>query len=270
MVMEAVFRRIADLIREGKQFAVATIIDVEGSSPRLSGTRMLIFPEGKVEGTIGGGALEKRVLEDALRLMKEGGSKKLVYDLGGRGEGSPLGMMCGGMVEVFIETFKRYMSVFIFGAGHIGKKLAQLCGLLGITHWVIDNREEYARRELFPDAAGVLHLDFAESFRHLPIDERSYIIIVTYGHQYDGVCLEEALKTRAVYIGMIGSRSKVKGLLDSLKAKGVDADDPRIYAPVGLHLGDSSPEQISISIIAEIIKINSDGSGKHMRDLIDQ
>lgn len=268
--MESVFRRIAELIREGKRFAVATIIDVEESSPRLSGTRMVIFPDGKIEGTIGGGALEKKVVEDALILMKEGGSKKLVYDLGGRGKGLHLDMACSGKVEVFIETFKKNMTLFIFGAGHIGKKLAQLCGILGLTHWVIDNREEYARKELFPDATGVLYSDFAESFRHLPIDERSYIIIVTYGHQYDGVCLEEALKTKAVYIGMIGSRSKVKGLLNSLRAKGIDADDPRIYAPVGLHLGDSSPEQISISILAEILKINSGGSGRHMRDLIDK
>lgn len=268
--MERIFRRIAELIKDGKKFAVATIVDVEESSPRLSGTRMIIFPDGMIEGTIGGGALEKKVLEDALRLIKEGGSKKLVYDLGRRGEGSFLDMRCGGKVEVFIETFKKNMSLFIFGAGHIGKKLAQLCGLLGITHWVIDNREEYARKELFPDATGVLHSDFAESFRHLPIDESSYIIIVTYGHRYDGVCLEEALKTGAVYIGMIGSRSKVKELLDSLRAKGVDADDPRVYAPVGLHLGDSSPEQISISILAEIIKINSGGSGMHMRDLLNR
>jgi xanthine dehydrogenase accessory factor len=268
--MEDLFTRIAELIKKGEQFALATIVNAEESAPRLSGARMIIFPDGKIEGTIGGGALEKKVLEDAIGLMKEGGSRKFVYDLGRSGKGFSLDMMCGGRVEVFIETFKKTMTLFIFGAGHIGKKLAQLCGLLGITHWVIDNREEYARKELFPDAAGVLHSDFAESFRHLPIDDNSYIIIVTYGHQYDGVCLEEAINTKAVYIGMIGSRSKVKRLLDSLREKGLNVDDPRIYAPVGLHLGDSSPEQISISILAEILKINSGGSARHMRDLINQ
>ncbi len=267
--MQDIFRRIAELIGAGKTFALATIVHAEESTPRLPGTRMIAFPDGKIEGTIGGGALEKRVLEDALKLLREGTSGRFVYDLGRKGEGTPLGMLCGGKVEVFIEIFQKEVAVFIFGAGHVGRKLARLCGVLGIPHWIIDNREAYACRELFPDAAGVLHSDFAESFNHLPIDEKSYIVIVTYGHQYDGLCLEEALKTRALYIGMIGSRNKVKRLFESLASKGVNTNDPRIYAPIGLRLGDSSPEEISISILAEIIRVKSGGSGSHMREMPD-
>ncbi|HLD30139.1 MAG TPA: XdhC family protein, partial [bacterium] len=106
-----------------------------------------------------------------------------------------------------------------------------------------------------------------KSFSSLPIDEKSWIVIVTYGHRYDAVCLEEALITRARYIGMIGSRHKVRATLSILKKKGVGSDDKRIYSPIGLHLGNSTPGEISVSILAEILKLKSSGTGRHFRDI---
>jgi xanthine dehydrogenase accessory factor len=263
--MSDIFLRVNELMRRGTLFALATIVHSEDSAPRHVGTRMIVFPDGSIEGTIGGGALEKRVIADAGKLLSAGKSKRFTYDLGKGEEGTPLGMLCGGQVEVFIETFGSRMKIFIFGAGHIGKMLAQLCTILKIAYWVIDNREEYARKELFTSAVDVVHSEFAESFSHLPIDESSYLVIVTYGHRYDGVCLEAALKTNARYIGMIGSRSKVKTLFKSLSDKGVDVKDQRIYSPIGLQLGDNSPEDISISILSEILKVNSGRTGQHGR-----
>jgi xanthine dehydrogenase accessory factor len=270
--MNDIFGRISALQREGKLFALATVVSAADSTPRGPGTRMIVFPDGSSEGTIGGGAIEKRVIEDALSSLKSAqpgtAAGRFNYDLGKGEEGVPLDMACGGKVEVLIEVFGGGIKVFIFGAGHVGKTLARVCGVLGIPHWVIDNRDPYARRELFPGAAGVLHADFRESFSRLPIDENSCIVIVTYGHKHDDACLEEALKTKAAYIGMIGSKNKVRTLLGSLSKRGAAVSDGRVFAPIGLHLGDSSPEQISISILSEILKVRSGGSGRHMRDLL--
>lgn len=262
------FKRIAELRGSGACFALATVVKAEDSTPRSTGARMVVHPSGRIEGTVGGGALEKKVIEDALRLLSEGRSEAVEYDLGKGGEGVQTGMICGGHVQVLIESFQIGMKLFIFGAGHVGRKLAELAQTVGIAYWVIDNREDFARSELFPGASGVLHAEFAESFTELPIDEKSYLVIVTYGHHYDGTCLQGALKTDARYIGMIGSKKKVKALLAAAAEKGLDVKDERIYAPVGLQLGDSSPEEIGVSIIAEILKIKSGGSGEHMRNTI--
>jgi xanthine dehydrogenase accessory factor len=260
-----IFQRISDLHRSGSNFALATVVQAEDSTPRSMGARMILHPDGSIEGTVGGGALEKKVCEDAQRLLREGKSAVVEYDLGKGSEGVQTGMICGGHVQVLIETFGLDMKLFIFGAGHVGRKLSELARAVGITHWVIDNREDFARKELFPGAADVVHAEFDKSFSRLPIDEKSFIVIVTYGHQFDGTCLQGALETDARYIGMIGSTKKVRTLLNAAVEKGFNTDDDRIYAPVGLQLGDSSPEQIGISILAEILKLKSGGSGEHMR-----
>jgi xanthine dehydrogenase accessory factor len=262
--MNDIIKRAAELLQTGTHFVLATIVHSEGSTPRNTGTRMIVYEDGSVEGTIGGGALENRVVQDGLLFLNEGRSEKVEYDLGRGEEGVPLDMVCGGTVEVLIETFGQSWSIFIFGAGHVGRKLAELCDVLNFSYWIVDDRAEYAREELFPGAAGVVHSDFKESFARLPIDGNSYIIIATYGHNHDGVCLSEALKTGAAYIGMMGSRRKVKTLVASVA--GMDGKgDPRLYAPIGLKLGDNSPEELGISILSEILRIRSGGSGEHMR-----
>ncbi len=268
--MTDIFARVSQLREQGVPFSLATIVSVEGSTPRDAGSRMIIFGDATTEGTIGGGGIEKQVIEDGVRLLKENRSERITYDLGTGGEGVALDMACGGRTEVLIEPFKPSIKVFIFGAGHIGKVLAKLCTMLGFPFWIIDNRAEYAAGEEFPTAREVVCGDFKESFEKLPIDKRSYIIIVTYGHRFDAVCLEEAVKTEAAYIGMIGSKTKVRGNFNELKEKGVDVSDPRIFAPIGLKLGDNSPEEIGLSIIAEIIKVKSSGSAEHMRETLKQ
>ena len=263
-----IFQRVAELRQMGVPFTLATVVHAEDSTPRSTGARMIVYQDGTTEETVGGGALEKRVIEDAVQFLADGKSERVVYDLGTGKEGVATGMICGGRVEVLLESFRIGTKLFIFGAGHVGRKLAELAEVLGIAFWMIDNREDYARVELFPGAAGVIHAEFRESFERLPIDENSYVIIVTYGHQYDGVCLEEAVKTPARYIGMIGSKKKVKTLLETLSKKGMKVDDQRIFAPIGLNLGDNSPGEIGISILAEILKLKSGGNGGHMREAL--
>jgi xanthine dehydrogenase accessory factor len=278
--MKDLFARIAQLQEENIPFALATIISVEGSTPREGGARMIVFPDGSTEGTIGGGEIEKRVSTDAVELLEKKKSERRTYDLsreeekGERekskkekpAEETKLDMLCGGRVEVLIESFTPTVTLFIFGAGHIGTALAGYCDVLGFSYWLIDNREEYAREERFPNASGVLFSDFEESFEKLPIDNNSSLVIVTYGHRYDAVCLQKALQTEAGYIGMIGSKKKVKANFDYLEKQGSNVKDPRIYSPIGLALGDNSPPEIALSIMAEIVKVNSGGSGRHMRE----
>jgi xanthine dehydrogenase accessory factor len=261
-----IFLRIAELRKNGKSFSLATLVYSEESTPRKAGSRMIIYPDGNIEGSIGGGALEKKVIEDAKKNFKEGRTGKYYYNLSEKGEGVRLGMICGGKAEVLIETFNKTEQIFIFGSGHIGRKLSQLSRAVEMPYWMIDNREEFSKKEMFPDAVEVVCADFKDSFSKLPIDESSYIIIVTYGHKHDNICLEKALETDAKYIGMIGSRRKVKKILEELSAKGLPVDDPRVFAPIGLELGDNTPGEIAVSIFAELLKIKSGGSAKHMRN----
>lgn len=266
--MTDIFARIAELRAEGIPFSLVTIISVEGSTPRDAGSRMIVFEDGSSEGTIGGGGIEKSAIEDGVRLLKENRSERITYDLGAGGEGRSLDMACGGKTDLLIEPFRPPITLFIFGGGHIGAVVAKLCSLLGYPYWIIDDRQERARSDLFPDARGVIHSEYRESFKNLPIDSNSYIVIVTHGHRWDAVCLEEALQTEAAYIGMIGSKSKVRANRRELEKRGVDIHDPRIFAPIGLNMGDNTPEEIGLSIISEIIMVKSDGSAIHMRETL--
>ena len=260
--------KVAELIKSEKTFALATLVYADSGTPRKLGSRMIVYPDGKIEGSIGGGTLELVVIKDALKLLAAGENKRFQYDLTEKEGENPLGMACGGKAEILIETFQKKDKLFVFGAGHIGKKLAELSRIIEIPCWVIDNREEYAREVFFPEGITVLHDDFLHSFSQLPIDEKSYIVIVTHGHTFDKVCLREALKTKAQYIGMIGSKNKVRGIKNSLVKEGVDINDPRIYSPIGLQIGNYTPGEIAVSIVAEILKVKSGGNGKHLRDIV--
>jgi len=260
--------KIAELISNEEIFALATLVYADSGTPRKLGSRMIIYPDGKIEGSVGGGTLEMIVIKDALKLLKEGKNQLFQYDLTEKDNENSIGMACGGKTEIFIETFQKKEKIFIFGAGHIGKKLAEISQIIEIPCWVIDNRKEYAKKDFFPESVNVIHDDFVNSFSKLPINEKSYIVIVTHGHTFDKVCLKEALKTNACYIGMIGSKSKVKGIKKSLEKEGININDSRIYSPIGLQIGNYTPGEIAISIVAEILKIKSGGSGKHLRDTI--
>ncbi len=263
-----IFERVAEIQKEDKIFALATLVYTSSGTPRKIGARMIVYEDGSIEGSVGGGALEKQVIQDALKLMREGKSERFVYDLTEQNKETSLGMACGGSTEVLIESFGKKEKLFVFGAGHIGRKLAGLCEIIEMPCWVVDNREDFAKEDFFPDSTHVVFSDFEESFSRLPIDEESFVVIVTYGHNYDGICLKKALDTKARYIGVIGSKSKVRAIKKKLSSEGIDVTDERIFSPIGLHIGNHTPGEIAVSIIAEILKIKSGGSGKHFRELV--
>jgi xanthine dehydrogenase accessory factor len=162
-------------------------------------------------------------------------------------------------MEVLLEPIFSEPTVYIFGAGHVSQQLAPLAKRVSFKVVVIDDREMFANRERFPEADEVIVSEFEKSFDHLNIDECSYIVIVTRGHLYDGFVLEQAVKTNARYIGMIGSRKKIQTLYQNLIKKGISKETlNRVCAPIGLDINSETPEEIAVSIVAELIKVRGE------------
>jgi xanthine dehydrogenase accessory factor len=162
---------------------------------------------------------------------------------------------CRG-IKVFIETVGRRPAVIIFGAGHLSFYIARFAKLVNFAVKVCDDREEFAKKERFPDANEVIVANIENIFKQVPVDGNSYLVIVTRGHKYDEVVLEKALRTEAKYIGMIGSRRKVITILQRLQEKGFSREGlSRIYSPMGLSIGAVTPEEIALSTVCELVKI---------------
>jgi xanthine dehydrogenase accessory factor len=248
-----IYAELARLSTAGEEAALATVIWAEGSTPRDEGAKMLVRPDGSIMGTIGGGAVEKTVIKDALDVIRKGRPRKIEYRLSGKGD---LGMICGGDTEVFIEPITGAPSLFIFGGGHIAVPLTKMAAIVGYKVSVVDERPDFATAARFPDAAEVIVSDIVPSYDRLKVERGSYIVIVTHGHQGDEVALEGALKTPAKYIGMIGSKSKNKAVFGHLLEKGFTQDDfNRVHAPIGLCIKAQTPEEIAVSILAEMIAV---------------
>jgi xanthine dehydrogenase accessory factor len=253
--MTDIYQEIIKIKEAGEEAALVTIVSATGSTPREEGTKMLVKPDGTIAGTIGGGSLEAQVIEEAVGVIKQGKPKHLHMSLTAK-EAGEAGMICGGDLEVFIEPILTTPTMYIFGGGHISLSLARIAKLIGFKIVVIDDRTEYANAERFPEAEMVLAEDFAKAFSKLKIDKTSYIVIVTRGHQNDELVLEWAISTPAKYIGMIGSKTKVKTTYSHLLAKGVSQKTlDSVHSPIGLAIDAQTPEEIAVSILAEIIKV---------------
>ena len=251
--MNDIYEELVRIKNRGEEAALVTVISAEGSTPREQGAKMLVKADGSVIGTIGGGNIEAVAIKEALEVSRKGKPKRLSLSLK---EGEELGMMCGGDTEIFIEPILTTPTLFIFGGGHIGLTLAKVGKLLGFKIVVIDDRPEFANPERFPEAEFTLAEDYAKSFEKLDINKSGYIVIVTHGHEGDETVLEEALRTDAKYIGMIGSRAKNQAVFSHLMAKGVSQEQlDKVHAPIGLPIHSETPEEIAISILAEIIQV---------------
>jgi xanthine dehydrogenase accessory factor len=257
--MDDIYQEIVRVKAEGGEAALVTVVSASGSTPREEGAKMLVRPDGSIFGTIGGGSLEARVIKEAIGVIRQGKPKHYHFTLTAEGAGE-LGMICGGDTEVFIEPILTQPTLYIFGGGHIALALAKMGRLCGFKIAVIDDRPEFASAERFPEADVILAEKFAESCPKLTIDGLSYIVIVTHGHKHDEVVLEWAVGTPARYIGMIGSKTKNETLFKHLRARGVSQEQlDRAHAPIGLEIGAQTPEEIAVSILAEVIKVRRSG-----------
>jgi xanthine dehydrogenase accessory factor len=250
-----IFEEIVAARKGNQPVVLATVIESRGSAPREEGARMLVRPDGTIAGTVGGGAIEKTIIDEAMKLMAGGTARLISHDL------KDIGMTCGGGMSVFIEPLVPAPQLVIFGAGHIGACLAQVGKMLEFNVTVVDNRPEFATAERLPWADRIITGDYATAIDKVAFNARTYTVILTHKHAHDYEVLEMCLHKTWQYLGMIGSRAKVAKVFDQLRVKGVtDELIQKIHSPVGMKIGANTPAEIAISILAEIIQTRSTAS----------
>lgn len=257
-----IYEQIVQLRREGRRGAIATIVNVRGSIPSFRTAKMLVRDDGSIAGTIGGGCVEADVWQAAREVMESEKPRTLTFDLN-QDPKYDTGLVCGGTLEVFIEPVLPPALLYLFGAGHVAINVCQVASNAGFEVIVSDDRSSYASKERFPAAREVHVLDFDEAAKTLDPNETSYIVIVTRGHRDDMRVLRWAVQTRARYVGMIGSRRKIIQIFRALQEEGLPAHlFDRVHAPIGLDIGAITPEEIAVSITAELIAIRRHAEAK--------
>ena len=247
------FDEIQRLRQAGRKAALATIVQIKGSVPSFQTAKMLVRDDGSALGSIGGGCVEAEVWTASQDVIREEKSRVMSFDLT-EDSMADSGLICGGKLEIFIEPILPTPRMVIFGAGHISTQLSKIAVIAGFKTTIVDNRPQYANKERFPEAEAIHSDSFESSFERIVPNENTYLIIVTRGHQEDESVLRWAVTTDARYIGMIGSKRKVRTIFQNLEKEGVSKERlERICAPVGLDIGAVLPEEIAVAIVAEAI-----------------
>ncbi|HYV19148.1 MAG TPA: XdhC/CoxI family protein [Verrucomicrobiae bacterium] len=251
----AFHEEVARRLREGHRLALATVIARQGSAPRAEGARMIVEADGRTAFSIGGGAFEALVIADAREALASGRSFEKEYRFREEGEAAT-GMVCGGSVRVFVEVVIPPEPLFVFGSGHVGRALARVAAPLGFRVIVVDDREADLREADLPAGTErrLAGRDFAEALPEIPAG--AYVAIVTRCHKTDLAAVRHALGREAAYVGLIGSRRKVATVAARAAEAGLsEADLAALRAPIGLPIGAETPEEIAVSIAAEIIAV---------------
>lgn len=246
------FEEMAKLTAEGRAFVLATVVQTEGSCPQKAGAKIVVLSDGSLRGTVGGGAIEQKIIEEAKLLLADraAGSRMLQTHLT-----HDLGMCCGGSMSVFLDKVVAGERLVVFGAGHVGRALYELGRAAGFQVVVADGRPEWLTEERFPDAERLLG-DPLETARTLPQDANSFTCVLTHDHGLDQDLIEILLKRPFKYLGMIGSGRKAAKLRTRLEAQGfAPADIARVRSPMGVEIGAQSPEEIAVSIVAELVAV---------------
>jgi xanthine dehydrogenase accessory factor len=254
-----VFEEIVRVRKTGQRAALATIVHTNGSIPSYESSRMLIRDDGSILGTVGGGCVEAEVWAAAKEVIQNEQPRKMTFNLNHEA-GYDSGLICGGTLEIFVEPILPRPIVYIFGGGHISVALARVAHQAGFSVGVADDRDTFANAERFPMASEI-YTSYEQAFEKIRPNSASYIVIVTRGHKDDMRVLAWAVETESRgfsprYIGMIGSRRKVVSVYKALETAGVSpAKFERVHAPVGLDIGAMTPEEIAVSITAELIAV---------------
>jgi xanthine dehydrogenase accessory factor len=266
---EDVFRAVNEVFERGESAALVTIIRTQGSTPQRVGAKMLVYADGRMVGTIGGGCYENDAFWKARQAIET--RKPLVarYELtDDLAEES--GLICGGQMEVYIDPLEASPHLYLVGAGHVAQHLGHIAPAAGFRLHVVDDREKFSNAERFPDAVECVVDNIPTWLEQADLPESAYIVILTRGHRHDLDALR-ALATRPLrYLGLIGSRAKVARLHEALREEGVTVTHPeRLHAPVGLDIGAVTPHEIAVSILAELIAVKygklDDGAARSLR-----
>ncbi len=243
-----IYQEVARIRQKGGAAILATLISVDGAFSKGESSKALLKTSGeKIGSFMGGSELEKKILSEGEALFKEKRLKVLVLNFENK------------RMEILLEPIFSEPTVYLFGGGHVSEQVAPLAKRVHFKVVVIDDREMFANRNRFPEADEVIVSEFEKCFDQLNIDESSYIVIVTRGHLYDGFVLEQAVKTNARYIGMIGSKKKIRTLYQNLIEKGMTKETlNRVHAPIGIDINSETPEEIAVSIVAELIQVRGE------------
>lgn len=249
-----IFEEIVRMRRAGQRGALATIVHTNGSIPSYESSRMLIRDDGTIVGTVGGGCVEADVWAAAKEVIDREQPRKMTFNLN-NDAAYDSGLICGGTLEIFVEPILPAPMLYLFGGGHISTAVARVAHHAGFAIGIVDDREAFANSERFPMASEI-HASYDDAFAKLHPNSSTYLVIVTRGHKDDMRVLAWAVGTEAKYIGMIGSKRKVIAVYKALETEGFSSSDfDRVHAPVGLEIGALTPEEIAVSIAAELVAV---------------
>jgi xanthine dehydrogenase accessory factor len=254
------WREIATAQRGRQPIVAATVVRSTGSVPRRTGAKMLVLPDGSIRGSVGGGLFESLVVKDALEALGRRASLTKTYSFNPKGSGpQAFGAVCGGRAEIFLEVIVPSDRLLIVGGGHCGQALARMASQMDFSIVVADDRAQFALPELFAYDAVESVLNLPADYEGLPeADADTYVALVSKGYITDEAALRRVLTSPAPYIGMIGSCRKRDIVFDNLRADGVpESQLARVHAPIGIEIGAETPEEIAVSILAEIIAVRA-------------
>jgi len=261
-----VVKLLNEAMAEGKPVVLCTVVNTKGAVPRHAGAKMLVYEDGRFEGTVGGGEVENRVLKEAQASFKDGKTRFLTYDMINPEEGDA--GICGGIVTVFIEPYLELPTVVVVGAGHVGKPIVHLAKWLGFRVIVVDDRKEFAVEAQNPDADQVLHCEIGKIPGLVTITPETFVVFTTRGVEIDVDGLPGLIHSPAAYIGVIGSRRRWEVCARQLHERGISSEQlAAVHSPVGLDLNAETPREIAVSILAEIIMIRKRGTGESMHHI---
>jgi xanthine dehydrogenase accessory factor len=251
--MESIYKKIEEARNNAEYIALCTVISTKGSTPLKTGAKMIVWPNGKIFGSIGGGALEKKAIKDAIEILSQKSCSIISHNLL-----QEHGMCCGGNVEVFIETILPVNKLYIFGAGHVGRALAKVSAITGFEVFLIDERKNELDK-IVDNNIFKIPYSHNEIIQSLPFNKCTYITILTYDHKIDREILANCIDKEIAYLGMIGSKRKVevtkKLFLSSQIA--TEKELSLVDMPMGYDLKSNNPEEIAISILAKLIEVKN-------------
>ena len=262
--MNRIYQALAEIEKNSESAALCTVVKSEGSTPRHVGSKMLVYPDNRFIGTVGGGELESRVIKAAIESLKTGNAQTLSYTMADPSRGDP--GVCGGTVEVFVEPILPPAMIVVIGGGHVGKAVVHLAKWLGFRVAVSDDREEFCNPESVPGADAYYPVEMGKLTEHLKVTPQTHLVITSRGSSVDAQGLPSLLESDAAYIGVIGSKRRWLTTAKALKEKGVSGEKiTRVHSPMGLELNAETPEEIAVSIMAEVLMVRDKGTGKVMK-----
>jgi xanthine dehydrogenase accessory factor len=267
LINHRIVEELRDAVAAARPVVMATVIETRRSVPRHAGSKMLVYGDGSITGSVGGGEMEARVIEEAGRAHADGKPRLVSYQLTDPGRGDP--GVCGGEMTLYLEAYMPASTVFVIGCGHIGRAVVELADWMGFRVVAYDDRSDLADAGRLPGADQVLTGDFDEAVENAPITSQTHVVLVSRNMDLDVGLLPGILSSPARSVGVMGSATRWRATRKELLERGVAAESlDKLRAPIGLELNAETPEEIAVSILGEIVKDRRGGTGEHMSDAV--